>query len=262
MLINRKIREELDDIFYVLKLQNKNYVVSLDKKVKIEQIISYLEIVHAEIRKSSKKRRLVLIDSGAGNCYLSFLIYYFYQKIENRDIEIHCVDYNKKLMDNNRELAKKMKFSQMHFYSSDINDFTMDKQVDVVYSLHACDTATDKTMYLGVRNNAKIILSVACCQNTISIKSTTLKSVIRHKSFRDKTIMMITDSLRAILLEKLGYKVDIFDFVSSRYTDKNTMVRAIKKGFKKTINLDEEYKKISAEFRIKPYLEELLTRVS
>ena len=81
MLINRKIREELDDIFYVLKLQNKNYVVSLDKKVKIEQIISYLEIVHAEIRKSSKKRRLVLIDSGAGNCYLSFLIYYFYQKI-------------------------------------------------------------------------------------------------------------------------------------------------------------------------------------
>jgi len=258
MLINREIKEKLDDIFYVLKLKNKSSVLSLDKEVKIEQILSYLEIVHADIRRTSKKKKLVLIDSGAGNCYLSYLIYYFYQKIDQRNIEIHCVDYNKKLMDNNRALAEKMGFTQMYFYAADINDFTIDKQVDIVYSLHACDTATDKTMYLGVRSNAKIILSVACCQHSLSLKSSALKSVIRYKSFRDKTVMMIADSLRAMLLEKTGYKVDIFDFVSSRYTAKNTMVRAITKGFRKTINLDEEYEKVSAEFRIKPYLEELL----
>jgi pyruvate/2-oxoglutarate/acetoin dehydrogenase E1 component len=72
-------------------------------------------------------------------------------------------------------------------------------------------------------------------------------------------LMMVADSLRAILLEKSGYKVDIFDFVSSRYTDKNTMVRSRKKGARQDINLDEEYKSVSSEFRIRPYLEELLT---
>jgi len=259
MLINREIREQLDDIFYVLKLKNKNSLLSLDKKVKIEQILAYIEIVHSEIRKISKKKKVILVDSGAGNCYLSFLIYHFYQKIDSRAIEIHCIDYNKKLMDNNRDLARQQGFNEMYFYGSDISDFNTDKQVDMVYSLHACDTATDKTMHLGVRTGAKVILSVACCQNTLSLKSSAFKSVTRHKAFRDKMLMMVADSLRAILLEKSGYKVDIFDFVSSRYTDKNTMVRSRKKGAKQDINLDEEYRSVSSEFRIKPYLEELLT---
>ncbi len=261
MLINREIREKLDDIFYVLKLKNRNTKVSLDKKVKIEQILAYMEIIHSELRMSSKKKKIIIIDSGAGNCYLSFLTYYFYQKIYPKDIEIHCVDYNEKLMESNRELAQNMGFTKMYFHASDIIDFTVNKPVDMVYSLHACDTATDKTMHLGIRSNAKAILSVACCQSSLKLKSNSLKSVTRHKAFRDKTIMMIADSLRAILLEKAGYKVDIFNFVSSRYTDKNIMVRAIKKGFKQTIKLDEEYKKVSAEFRIRPYLEELLADV-
>ncbi len=258
MLINREIREKLDDIFYVLKLKNRSSQVSLDKTVKIEQILAYMEIIHSEIRKSSKKKKTVIVDSGAGNCYLSLLAYYFYEKIEQRNIEIHCIDYNKKLMESKRKLARDMGFTNMYFHASDIVNFTLDKPVDMVYSLHACDTATDKTMHLGIRCNAKTILSVACCQSSLKLKSNSLKSITRHKAFRDKTLMMIADSLRAILLEKSGYKVDIFDFVSSRYTDKNTMVRAIKKGFKQNIDHDEEYKKVSTEFRIKPYLEELL----
>lgn len=260
MLINREVREKLNDIFYTLKLKNRNSELSTDKKVKIEQILAYMEIVHSEIRKTSGKRKLVLVDSGAGNCYLSFLIYYFYQKVEERDIEIHCIDHNKKLMVNKKDLAKKLSFDAMHFHASDINDFQINKKVDLVFSLHACNTATDKTMFLGIRTNARIILSVSCCQHSLSIKSKTLRSIIRYKSFRDKAAMMIADSLRGILLEKKGYKVDIFDFVSSRYTDKNTMVRAIKKGSRKYYDLENEYKKVSSEFSITPYLEELLSQ--
>lgn len=258
MLINREERERLNDLFQIIKLQGRNGFTSLDNQVKIEQILAYLEILHAEIRKVSRKRRIVLVDSGAGNCYLSFLIYYFYQFIDERQIEIHCVDYNERLMDNNRELAHRLNFAQMYFYACDINDFQLSQKVDVVYSLHACDTATDKTMYLGVRHQARIVLSVSCCQNSISMKNQRLKSVLRHKAFRDKAIMMISDSLRALLMEIQGYKVDVFDFVSSRYTEKNTMIRSVRTDFKKRIDAELEYQIVSEEFKMHPYLEQLL----
>ncbi len=258
MLINKEEREILSDLFQIIKLQGRNEFISLDNKVKIEQIIAYLEILHAELRKVSQKRKIILVDSGAGNCYLSFLIYYYYQTIGKRDVEIHCIDYNERLMNNNRELARRLNFEHMHFYGCDINDFCMDQKVDVVYSLHACDTATDKTMYLGVRHQARIVLSVSCCQNTITMKNQRLKAVLRHKAFRDKTIMMISDSLRGLLMEQQGYKVDVFDFVSSRYTEKNTMIRSIRTNFKKHLDAKEEYRIVSEEFRMHPHLEELL----
>jgi len=258
MLINKQIREELNHLFFLLKLQDRNSNSSLDKQVKIEQIIAYLEVIHAVTRKTSKKRKLVLIDSGAGNCYLSFLVYYFYHKIENRDIEIHCIDYNKKLMEANEKLASEMKFHSMYFHSMDIADFSINKNVDMVYSLHACDTATDKTMYLGIKTNARSILSVACCQHSISMKASSFKPIVRYKSFREKMLMMISDSMRALLLERNQYKVDIFDFVSSRFTEKNAMVRAIRTGSQKQEAVVREYESLSKEFRMTPYLEELL----
>ncbi|WP_430814922.1 class I SAM-dependent methyltransferase [Carboxylicivirga sp. RSCT41] len=258
MLINKEIREELNHLFFLLKLQDRNANSSIDKQVKIEQILAYLEIIHAQVRKTSRKRKLVFIDSGAGNCYLSFLVYYFYSKIDQREIDIHCIDYNESLMISNAELAKEMNFRNMFFHPMDIIDFKTAESIDLVYSLHACDTATDKTMYLGIKNKAKIILSVACCQHSISMKPSSLKIVVRYKSFRDKMLMMVSDTLRALLLERHAYKVDIFDFVSSRYTEKNTMVRAVRTGFKKQIDAREEYENLSKEFKMKPHLEELL----
>ena len=259
MLINKEIREELNNLFFLLKLQDRHSNSSIDKQVKIEQIIAYLEIIHAEIRKASKKRKLVFIDSCAGNCYLSFLVYYFYNKIENREIEIHCIDYNEKLMTSNAKLASEMNFKNIFFHSKDIIEYSTDQKIDLVYSLHACDIATDKTMFLGIKTKAKIILSVACCQHSISMKPSSFKIVVRYKSFRDKMLMMISDTLRALLLERNEYKVDIFDFVSSRYTEKNTMVRAVRTGFKKQIDPIEEYNNLSRDFKMKPFLEELLS---
>lgn len=260
MLLDRNIREKLNDLFYVIKLQDRNNAVSLDKQVKIEQILAYLEIIHSEIRKISKRRKIVMVDCGAGNCYLSYLIYYYYTQIDAREIEIHCIDNNKKLMDRNRDFAKQLNFNNMFFYTNDIEAFEMNKSTDLVYSLHACDTATDKMMHLGIRLEAKTILSVACCQHSFKMRSKSLKPLVRYKSFRDKTLMMILDSLRALLLEQEGYKVNIFDFVSTRYTDKNTMVRAIKASPKKDLNLKKEYENMCQEFRMKPYLEKLLSK--
>ena len=258
MLITKINREELFDLFQVIKLQARNDYISKDNEVKIEQIIAYLEVIHSELRKVSRKRTVVLIDSCAGNCYLSYLVYYFYLHIDKRPIKIHCVDKNERLMNLNRELAQRLNFQEMYFHTADIEAFTTNEKVDMIYSLHACDTATDKSIHLGIRSQARVILSVSCCQHSLSMKSRQLKAVIRHKAFRDKTLMMISDSMRALLLEQKGYKVGIFDFVSSRYTEKNTMIRAKRTEFKKQLDLSEAYDQLHQEFGMKPYLETLI----
>ena len=162
-------------------------------------------------------------------------------------------------MQANQKLAEEMNFRDIYFHTMDIAEFSIAKKVDIVYSLHACDTATDKTMYLGIKNKVKIILSVSCCQHSISIQPQLLKSMVRYKSFRDKLLMFVADSLRALLLERHNYKVDIFDFVSSRYTEKNTMVRGPSKpNSGSRLTNGKNTGKLSRVFNAKPYLEKLL----
>lgn len=258
MLITKYQREELNKLFIKLRLMNPYKPSSLDKQVKIEQILAFLEVAHAEIRKMSKKKKLILIDSAAGNCYLSFLVNYYYQNIEPRNIEIHCIDINHDLMQNKKALASEIGFSNMFFYGSDIEEFNKVNKADLVFSLHACDTATDKTLHLGLRLQARAILSVSCCQHTAKIKSEALKAVIRHQSYREKILMMVCDSMRALLIEQQGYKVNIFDFVSTRYTDKNVMLRATRSEGANRGRLEHEYQSICEEFKVKPYLDSLL----
>ena len=117
-------------------------------------------------------------------------------------------------MQSKAKLAFEMDFYHMTFHPMDILKFSTNQKIDAIYSLHACDTATDKTMYLGIKDNAKTIFSVACCQHSLDMKASTLKAVTRYKSFRDKILMMVSDSLLGLLLEENEYKVDIFDFVS------------------------------------------------
>ncbi|MCG8335599.1 MAG: SAM-dependent methyltransferase [Proteobacteria bacterium] len=260
MLISKQQRESLNLVFQQIRLKDSKNKSGIDKTCKIEQIIAYLEIVHANLRKYSKKRKLVLIDSGAGNCYLSFLVYYFYSSIEEMDVTIHCVDLNNKLMDKCRATAARMGFEQMHFHACDILEFRIDGGADMVYSLHACNSATDKTIYLGVANNAATILSVSCCQHDIkrSIRNKRYTGITKHSVYKDKFVSMVGDSLRGLLLEMIGYKVSIFEFVSSRYTDKNVMLRAKKSSLGKIRQLEEEYQKIKSEFMVTPELEKYL----
>ncbi|MCP3923049.1 MAG: SAM-dependent methyltransferase [Desulfobacterales bacterium] len=256
MLINRENKEKLNNIFLKMKLKN-NGDDSPKKEAKIEQILAYLEIIHSMVKKYSPKRRIVFVDCGAGNCYLSFLVYFFYKEIEKKNIEIHCVDQNKSLMEKSEKLAIESGFSNMYFHSEDIMDFSIKGNVELVYSLHACDTATDKTLYFGLKSRAKNILSVSCCQHSFKKKlgAHPYSGITKHRVFKDKITYMIGDSLRALLLESNNYIVDIFEFVSSRYTDKNVMIRSKKGSHNKSVAAKKEYVELSQQFNIKPELE-------
>lgn len=262
MLINSQTRQSLEVIFEAIRLKSSKTGNGSGKVCKIEQIFSYLEIIHANLRKYSPKRKLVLVDSGAGNCYLSFLVYYFYTQLEPRNITLHCVDHNEKLMNRCQQRAAELGFKEMHFHSCDILDLEIEGTVDLVYCLHACNSATDKTLYFGSDKKAATILSVSCCQHDIKqkIRNQRYSSITKHSVYKDRIAYMVGDSLRALLLEMQGYKTDIFEFVSSRYTDKNTMLRARRCPRNNRDKTLQEYQKIKDEFKVSPELESYLLK--
>ncbi len=262
MLISQRDRERLDSILTLLKLKNEKKESSKDKACKIEQIIAFLEAIHVEIRHYSKKRQLTLIDAGAGNCYLSFLVYCYYTMIDKRDIVIHCIDRNNKLMEKCRRIADELGYQGMQFHALDIEEFRLESRVEMVYALHACDSATDKALYLGLMHKAATVLSVSCCQHHMKqqMKTGGHAGITKHSVFKDRFVYMVGDSLRGLLMEMRGYRVTIFEFVSSRYTDKNIMLKARKSSIGKLSAIREEFRKIKSDFRVTPELERLLDK--
>lgn len=261
MLIEHETKIQLCEFSQKLGLVTPQKKQNSDKSRKVEQIISFLEVIHSQVRKYSHKRELVFVDSGAGNCYLSFIVYYYYRYIIKRPVRIHCIDINDALMNKNRTIAKSWGFEQMHFHTADIEQYIHNGSIDMAYSLHACDVATDKAMLLGLKNNARHILSVSCCQHSVKRKMQSFIStngVTKHSVLKDRLLYIVLDSMRALLLEMLAYDVDVIEFVSSRATDKNLMLRAHKRQL---VNLDSnvtQYMHLRNAYKLRPYLEDKL----
>ena len=263
MPIPRERLESLTDFFQAIKLGPPSGPARNDNASKVNQILSYLDIVNAQVAKLSKNRRLVFVDSGAGNCYLSFLLYHFFGIQMGRELEIHCIDTNARLMENAERTAGVLGFRGMFFHEGDISDFLHDGPVDVCYSLHACDTATDKALFLGIRHQARCILSVSCCQHSMesSFRNRIVPPLAGYKSVKNRLVYMVADVMRAKLMEMHGYRADIFDFTSSRNTDKNMMIRARKGPSRSSEALWDEYRFLREGFGIRPELERLLLQL-
>ncbi len=264
MLIEHDKKIQLCEFSQRLGLMTPQKKHESDKARKVEQIIAFLEVIHSQVRKYSKKRELVFVDSGAGNCYLSFMVYYYYTYVVQRPVRIHCIDINEALMNKNRNLAERFGFERMHFHTADIEQYTHCGPIDVAYSLHACDVATDKAMFLGLKNNAKHILSVSCCQHSVKNKMQSYentKGLTKHSVIKDRLLYVVLDSMRALLLEMQSYDVDVIEFVSSRATDKNLMVRAHKKQLVESEAIYSQYRRLRNAYNLRPYLEGRLVQL-
>ncbi len=229
---------------------------------KYQQVFAYITQIKAVLNKLSKKRPIILLDCGCGKSYLSFVLYEYSKTILNRNIEIIGIDNNEVLINKCKKTAKELHFHNMQFYSSTIEEFTLDKQVDIIYSLHACDTATDQTIAKGIELGTQYIFSVSCCQHTIRKKmgKHPLKSITRYKPYKERLVDMIGDSMRALLLEHLCYNVKIFEFIAAEHTPKNMMLRAIKHSIKKHEREKalSNYYQLKQMFNFSPALENLL----
>ncbi|MDY0235373.1 MAG: SAM-dependent methyltransferase [Gudongella sp.] len=228
-------------------------VMSQDGKVfskkydKFRQINKFLELVSDVVYKIEDKEKINIVDFGCGKSYLTFALYYYLKKLLNLDVNIIGLDLKKDVIELCNNLALELDYKGLQFINKDIRDFEELDKVDMVVTLHACDTATDEALIKAVSWNTDIILSVPCCQHELfnKIENKTMTPMLKHGIIKERLSSLITDSLRANVLEILGYDTQLLEFIDMEHTPKNIMIRAIKSANPKKIDTSEylEFKK-------------------
>ena len=199
---------------------------------KFRQINHYLEFVRDILPSLPKDRTLTILDFGCGKSYLTFALYYYLKVMNKYDIRVIGLDLKEDVIAKCNALSKKYGYDGLTFHVGDISTYEGVDEVDMVVTLHACDTATDYALEKAVRWNASVILSVPCCQHEVNkqIACKELEPVLKYGLIKERMSALITDALRANLLEEQGYETQILEFIDMEHTPKNILIRAVKKN--------------------------------
>ena len=213
-------------------VMSSNYRVKADMQHKFRQINRFLEFIKDIESYLPNDRPIHIIDFGCGKSYLTFAVYHYLHNILKKDIYIHGLDLKEQVIIDCNSLAKKLNYDNLFFEIGDISTYNCPYDVDMVMTLHACDTATDYALYNAIKWNAKVILSVLCCQHELNkqIKNDDFSSIFKYGIIQERTSSLFTDALRANILELQGYRAQILEFIDIEHTPKNLLIRAIKTG--------------------------------
>ena len=270
------ILNEGDKIDFLIELG----LMSVEGKIlkssfnKFKQINKYLEFIDDVIEELKAKKLITnhinVLDFGCGKSYLTFALYYYLKNYrEDLTFSIVGLDLKKDVIEFCNKLAKKLNYENLEFLNGNIKDYDKSKEVDLVFSLHACNNATDYSLEKALSLDAKAILAVPCChheffekiqKNKNSEFCNTLKIMADNGVVLDKFATLATDSFRSLSLELCGYKTKMIEFIDMEHTPKNILIKAIKS---KSSNLKEklvEYNKLKEFLGIKPLLEDLIKK--
>ena len=273
--VKRYILEEGTPIPFLIRLgimgeDGKVFKKSYDK---FRQINKYLEFIDETIKELKNKKyidtHIKAVDFGCGKSYLTFALHYYLKNIQNMTFEVIGLDLKKDVIEHCNQIAKDLNMENIEFLTGDIKDFNKLKNVDLIFSLHACNNATDYSLLKGLELGAKAILAVPCCQHEFNQKMSQNKKseffafenpIGKHGILLEKFASLATDALRAQALELCGYKTQVMEFIDMEHTPKNILIRGIKENpnkntLEKKLQEYEVYKKFLG---IEPLLDTLL----
>lgn len=197
---------------------------------KYRQINRFLEFSEDILPELPTDRTVHIIDFGCGKSYLTFAMYYYLKVLKHYDIRITGLDLKQKVIEDCQALADRYGYDGLQFLCGDIADYNGTDEVDMVVTLHACDTATDYALYKAVKWHASVILSVPCCQHELNRKMQceTLSGAFQYGLIKERTAALMTDAMCGQLLEMKGYKTQLLEFIDMENTPKNILIRGVK----------------------------------
>lgn len=226
---------------------------------KFRQINRFLEYIEDILPKLDKERELTIIDFGCGKSYLTFAMYYYLKELKGYNIRIIGLDLKADVIEHCNELRTRYGYDKLDFYVGDIATYKDVDKVDMVVTLHACDTATDYALAKAVKWGAEVILSVPCCQHEANrtIKIDILSPVMDYGILKERMAAIVTDAARAKLLTANGYDTQILEFIDMEHTPKNLLIRAVKGG-KEDISAREKTKDMLEALNLELTIDKLI----
>lgn len=246
---------EYVDWLYKLGVMDRDGIVLSHKQKKFRQINKFLEMLK-DIEDNIPDNS-VIVDMGCGKSYLTFAIYYYFNIINNKNVEIKGYDLKADVVKNCNKLSEEFGFDKLKFYCDDIaNIENTDDRISMIITLHACDTATDYAIYHGIRWGCKVIMNVPCCQHELfkQIKNDDMSIIMDNGILKERFAAILTDGIRARILEIMGYKANVFEFIDMEHTPKNIMIRSVKTPKKADNSKKADLDRIIKEYNIMPTL--------
>jgi len=232
-LLNRNYLIKAENAAPLLKeigILTKDGKVRNDRIRKYNQIDHYVELFAEVIDKIPRTKKMVILDCGCGKSYLSFVLNYYLTEVKKMNCHFIGLDYKESVIENSRKIAENLGYRNMEFHAVDIQEYKPSMKINVVMSLHACDTATDMALALGIRLDSDAIIAVPCCHKELlsQCSSDALKGITKYGVLKARLADILTDGMRALMLEAKGYNVSVVEYISPLETPKNLMIRAIK----------------------------------